>query len=249
MKKLCMLIALFLCLSFCGCSSGGGIDLNNDGKQDIKVDVPTIKVYTVRFDTNGGSNVSPKQITSLDAAPQTYRENHEFRGWYMDESLTIPVVYPLDVNNDITLYAKWLRVSDAMNCSDCSIKFMDNDFSNSYAYTITPPRFDLDTLATEGYIMEIIVEYNVHYAKDYDVLWDIGYMGAPKYEVYMYNNSTCYVSDKNLTTSKSPTTRTITYKTYATNIKNSKITLVISTDNVQNIIYFDNMTVTYNCYK
>ena len=235
-------------MTFIGCSSGGGIDFNGDNKDDIKVNVPDLKVYTVYFDTNGGTNVSPKQVASLTSAPQTYRENHEFRGWYRDESLTVPVVYPLDVTDDIILYAKWLRTSDTMKCTDASIKCW-NDMSSGYTYTITPPRFDLNTLASEGYIIEITVEYDVYYEKDYDVPWDVGYMGAPKYEMYIINEGSRVVSNENLTTSKSSKTRTITYRTSVANLKNSKIELTLSTDNIQNIIHFKNIVITYNCYK
>ena len=248
MKKLSIALLLFLCFSLFGCSFNGGIDLNGDNKDDIKVSTPSLKVYTVYFQTNGGTSIPPKSVTSLDRAPQTYKENHEFRGWYRDESLTVPALYPLDVTDDIILYAKWLRTSDTMKCTDASIKCW-NDMSSGYTYTITPPRFDLNTLASEGYIIEITVKYDVYYKKDYDVPWDVGYMGAPKYEIYIYNDSSCVAANENLTTSTSSKTRTITYKTTVSNLKNSKIKLTVSTNNIQNIVYFENIVITYNCYK
>jgi len=70
-----------------------------------------IPVFTVRFDSQGGSVVSAKETfkgsrITEPAAPT--RANHEFGGWYKDASLSSAWDFDKDlVMSDIALYAKW----------------------------------------------------------------------------------------------------------------------------------------------
>lgn len=71
------------------------------------------KAYTVTFETNGGSTVSSQSVDTtaeidLNAATTT-KKYANFKGWYLDEKLTIP--FNKDsyiIESDITLYAKWV---------------------------------------------------------------------------------------------------------------------------------------------
>ena len=92
-------------------------------------------------------------------------------------------------------------------------------------------------------------ESNEYYKKDYDVPFDIGYAGSPKYEVSIYNSDLKGVLDEDMSTSKTTKTRTIKIEDYTTNLKNTKLRLTFSTDNIQNIIYFKNITVQYTCVR
>lgn len=251
MKKIVVLLVLVLCISLASCSfSDFTAGSNNGGGGDGSfINPPAPKIYTVSFDSQGGSGVSNMRTDVLDEAPFTARENHLFCGWYRDANLTVPVVYPLSVEADMTLYAKWLRTSDVMSCRSTSIKYMDSNFDDSVLYSVNPPRFDLATLAAQGYHIKIEVSYDVFYQKDYDVLWDIGYAGSPKYEVYIRNSDYIGVSQEDMPTTTSSRTRTISYSASAASLMNTNLYLNFSTNNIQNIIYFRNIEVTYTCYK
>ncbi|MBE6531377.1 MAG: hypothetical protein E7679_04740 [Ruminococcaceae bacterium] len=207
--------------------------------------------HTINFQTNGGSNISPvtaKKGSQLNSIPTITKENHLFEGWYYDESLTNAVVLPISIEKDSTFYAKWLRIKNTAGCKDCSIKFL-SDINYSAYYYITPNGFDMQKLETLGYKMKITVTYEVKYEKDYDVLWDIGYMGAPKYQIAIINNNNYGTVLNDNTTNKTADTRTITYSSSISDLKNDQIRLAFVTDNTQNIIHFKNIKVSYECYK
>ena len=67
-------------------------------------------IYTVTFETNGGSSINPISVEkhqALGDIPETVKENDEFLGWYTDPSLTHKYVESLQIVKNITLYAKW----------------------------------------------------------------------------------------------------------------------------------------------
>ena len=112
---------------------------------------------------------------------------------------------------------------------------------------ITPEGFDLYELEKRGYGMEIKVTYDVYYKKDWGI--GLGYAGSPKYEVSVFDSDGMGVMDKDMTTKTSKTTRTITLTSGIVDLKNTKLFLKFSTDNVQNIIHFENIRVDYRCFK
>ena len=75
-------------------------------------------VFVVTFNSNGGSAVSPMEITqgksfSEDGyvLPSSTRSEYNFVGWYVDEQLTIAFTVNTKVESNLTLYAKWERAS------------------------------------------------------------------------------------------------------------------------------------------
>lgn len=141
-----------------------------------------------------------------------------------------------------------LKLEDKIYCKGTSIKFWTNT-NNHAIYYITPSGFDFDRLNRENYKMTITVTYDVYFVKDYFILWDIGYAGPPKYELFILNSDGIGTIKENLTTTTTSQRRSATYTKSAIDLKNTKITLTFSTDNIQNIIHFDNIVVTYYCYK
>lgn len=239
LKKILPLIVSFVFLfSFSSCFEV------SEKNQDKGIGI----THKVTFYENGGSSVSSLDVNIIYHAPTTAKSGHLFLGWYLDKTLSVPAVFPLSVEKDTYLYAKWLKLTDSKKCAGSSIKFWTDSDSAVY-YRITPSGFDLETLDQMGYWMEITVDYAVLYVKDYDILWDIGYAGSPKYEAMILNSEDRGTIEEDLTTKKSAQKRSISYITSAADLINEKLTLKFSTDNIQNIIYFDNITVTYNCYK
>ena len=71
--------------------------------------------YTVKFESNGGSAVSPQTVNRNNKATKptdpTY-EGHKFEGWYTDKELTTLYDFNTPVTKNITLYAKWSEVTE-----------------------------------------------------------------------------------------------------------------------------------------
>ncbi|MDM5246638.1 InlB B-repeat-containing protein [Lysinibacillus sp. G4S2] len=71
--------------------------------------------YLVTFDTNGGSEVPAQtvgynELVQIPIVPK--KEGYTFAGWHKDKELTEPWGFEQDVvTEDITLYAKWTKVS------------------------------------------------------------------------------------------------------------------------------------------
>ena len=139
-----------------------------------------------------------------------------------------------------------LKLEDTTKCKDCSIKFSTSE-NMMASYYITPQGFEWDKLEEKGYNMKITIKYDVFYKKDWDL--GFGYAGSPKYEVTILNSDGMGTGDENLTTSTTVQTRTISFSSKIVDLKDTKLVLTFSTDNIQNIIYFENITVSYQCYK
>ncbi len=65
---------------------------------------------TVTFETNGGSTISPIQVSrgkTLAPPADPTRAYYAFAGWYSDSNLTQAFDFNTPIDSDITLYAKW----------------------------------------------------------------------------------------------------------------------------------------------
>ena len=139
-----------------------------------------------------------------------------------------------------------LKLKDTQRCRDCSIKFSTST-DMSASYYITPEGFEWDKLEEKGYKMKITVTYDVYYKKDWDL--GFGYAGSPKYEVSVVNSDGMGKIDDNMSTKTTSQTRTLSFSSRIVDLKNTRLVLTFSTDNIQNIIYFKNIKVDYQCYK
>ncbi len=148
-----------------------------------------------------------------------------------------------DTNTPFTL-----KTQDYTYLANCSIKDLSQSQPTSVTYLITPAGFDLDELNVQGYKMRIAISYDVNYKKD-SLLPDFLYAGSPKYELTILTNDLIGYYEKDLKTTSTAKYKYFSYDFEIVNIKNSKITLTFSTNNVQNIIYFKNIQVEYYCYK
>ena len=81
-------------------------------------------IYTLTFDTNGGSAISKVSKTSgttVDLTGYTpTRDGYTFDGWYSDSALTIKVT-SIKLTSNTTIYAKWTAKSD-MSFTDVADK-------------------------------------------------------------------------------------------------------------------------------
>jgi uncharacterized repeat protein (TIGR02543 family) len=202
----------------------------------------------VTFVTNGGSEVSAQTTSVIKTVPRTTKENYLFDGWYLDEDFKALAVFPLSVEYDTTLYAKWLKIYDTAACKNYTISGKQ-DFSSSVSYDVSPSNFDFSALDERNMLLKITVTYKIKYNKSYNVPLDIGYMGSPKYEVYLLGEDLKGASKENLSTTTSAQSRSIEMCTSASYFENNTIKLTFSTDNIQNTIYISDIEITYECGK
>ena len=98
--------------------------------------------YTVKFDTDDGSNVASKTVTrnSKVAEPTApTKDGFTFAGWYTEKELTTAYDFDTKVTKSFTLYAKWNEIpteddnkpgTPGHNCP--SLKFSDLDITQWY---------------------------------------------------------------------------------------------------------------------
>jgi uncharacterized repeat protein (TIGR02543 family) len=70
-------------------------------------------VYTVTFESNGGSAVAGQNVGEGGSAvrpPDPTKDGFAFDNWYSDKALTIEYDFNTPVTGNITLYAKWIRL-------------------------------------------------------------------------------------------------------------------------------------------
>ena len=63
--------------------------------------------YTVIFEVDHGTPIAPITTSRIDKEPQTTRYGYTFAGWYKDGGFVKKAVFPYEVTEDQTLYAKW----------------------------------------------------------------------------------------------------------------------------------------------
>ncbi len=203
-------------------------------------------LYTVSFQTNGGDPIADQVTDYVSSAPSTIRSWHSFDGWYTDPYLTAPASFPLKVDKDMTLYAKWIRTSQSRYYEKAYIKNLDSSLSKAHTIRIPLDDFNLMQLAMEGYTMNITVSFDIRYKKDYDVIGDVGYMGAPKYDVTLYDQYGNRDSVKGRLATLNASMQIFHIYIKPTDLLKNEIQCKISTENIQNIIYIENLSV--YCY-
>ena len=88
-------------------------NFNNPVKKDVTLYAKWLSLYTVIFDSNEGSNVRNQIVTEGKKAARP--ENPEktdfiFDDWYTDPELETVYDFNQLINENITLYAKWLNI-------------------------------------------------------------------------------------------------------------------------------------------
>ena len=229
MKKTALLIIMAICLTLVSCGNA------QKGA-----------TYTVDFNTNSGTPVASQNVSTLASAPSTTKDGFVFYGWYTDSDFKNPVTYPMDLNRDVTLYAKWGIGTYSVEQDDCSVQFsVVDDYSFRGMYIITPTEFDLQALASLGYSIKVDVTYDVYYEKNYDVPLDIGYAGAPDHAVAIVDDYDDGELREGLSTEKEPVSESVSLVISASGLLDTGLYLKLMTYNLQNLVHYKNITVTY----
>ena len=85
-----------------------GAGLDGDGTKDNPYRI-ILAQYTVSFETNGGNKLQNVKKSVLKNLSTPKKSGYIFDGWYHDKGLTIPYVDNEFVEENITLYAKWIE--------------------------------------------------------------------------------------------------------------------------------------------
>ena len=95
------IFALVLVLTVACGGSGGGRGTNDNAQNS--------STYTVIFNSNGGSPVSPETVNSGDTIkePISIKLGYEFVDWYTCENFATKYIFSEPVTEKMTLYAKW----------------------------------------------------------------------------------------------------------------------------------------------
>lgn len=96
----------------------------------FQITIPMPKTAQIIFDSCGGSEIEridTYQGATFNSFPTPERASYVFKGWYLDDALTEPVVYPFVVSNNTALTAKWEKESGGGGGDElCSVVFETN---------------------------------------------------------------------------------------------------------------------------
>jgi len=106
MKKIFIALIFIILLSACGSTSDTPlVDDNND----------TTETYVVSYNTNGGTVINDLIVTedsNVNKPSDPIKNGVIFVGWYLDSGFITSATWPIAVNENMTLYAKWMANTD-----------------------------------------------------------------------------------------------------------------------------------------
>lgn len=164
MNKKLLLISLLVAgiasstFVFAACNNTPSTDnpsTDDPSTEDPGVEQPEDTVYTITFNTNGGSAVSPVDVTagqSVDLDNYITENNGDayFYGWYLDSELIERAPAQFSPTSDVTLYAAWseelvytLTFDSCGGSAVAAQEYTDNEYlAAPSAPTRTGYRFD-----------------------------------------------------------------------------------------------------------
>ncbi|MBQ4136696.1 MAG: S-layer homology domain-containing protein [Clostridia bacterium] len=108
---------------------------------------------TVRFETNGGSEIKDKIVvrgSKVERPDDPTKEGYSFDGWYRDTRLKKAYDFDKVVERPITLYAKWNEVGAANADSNLDVTVDDNDTVNPFEYIDSIDKLEKDLTRAEA---------------------------------------------------------------------------------------------------
>ncbi len=93
--------------------------------------------YTVTFNSNGGSEVESKEVTSGTSVSEPTaptKEGYTFDGWYEDVTSSTRFDFNTPITNNVTLYAKWVEKEENNNAETEKYTVPDEN-GNSISFT------------------------------------------------------------------------------------------------------------------
>ncbi len=108
-KKKILLLPAFLTLLLSACS-GGTTPTPTPGPTPPE---PEVVKYTVTFANTTMASVEINQGQSLSKPSDPSKEGYIFGGWYLDDALSNEASFPITINSNTTIYAKWYSYEEA----------------------------------------------------------------------------------------------------------------------------------------
>ncbi len=130
MKKFVLLVAAFFVL-FAGCTQ----QTTPPNDDNPPIEVPEVKEYTVTFQSNGGTKISPLKVQEGKSASKPKdptKEGYTFKGWYLGDTL---YTFDAKVTKDITLEAHWETPFEDYGMEIIEISLSTTSVSESEYYT------------------------------------------------------------------------------------------------------------------
>lgn len=131
-KNMSKTIFCFICAIFL---VAGIFSINAQAQQpslysvDVFLTQDAVSIYTVFFETNGGSKISSQSVMDGDKAARPedpVRKGYIFDGWYSDKNFKKPYDFNSPVKSDITLYAKWIKEKESETTAQEYITYADD---------------------------------------------------------------------------------------------------------------------------
>lgn len=100
-----------------------------------------INQYSITFDTNGGESVATitkDYNSSIEKPEDPKKDGYKFVGWCTDSNLENPVDWPITLNKDQTLYAKWNERVDISAYLDSLLESYNANPLNELPNTLLP---------------------------------------------------------------------------------------------------------------
>ncbi len=72
-----------------------------------------IKISHVKFESNGGSEISDMNTAIITSSPESIRTGYILYGWYKEPELQNKISFPYTLTGDSVFYAKWTANSNA----------------------------------------------------------------------------------------------------------------------------------------
>lgn len=139
MKKRVILVMLICALMLCGCAEASEAEVTETESVEVTTETetvteaPPVEVYTVTFDTQGGSEIESQVVERgcKIIEPENPRKNCgcEFDGWYVGDERWSFVGYV--VTEDMTLTARWI---DCFGMNDAEREILGG-FVDTWGYT------------------------------------------------------------------------------------------------------------------
>ncbi|MDX9691237.1 MAG: InlB B-repeat-containing protein [Acholeplasmataceae bacterium] len=129
-----------------------------------------LSIYTISFVTNSDDVINDVTYSIEDDLSQVIpsRDDYYFKGWYLDQMLTIPFDIDILQEHDVTLYAKW----------QISYEVMYQHIMESDSYTIEIENEPLPTqiIEVDGYTISIaqwLYKEYVYYDEEKDTIYQL----------------------------------------------------------------------------
>ena len=140
-KGIAFLLSLLLLLTFVACGKSETPDQNDNQTPG------ETETCTVSFQDAGIADQTVEKGSTLQQPADPKKENQIFGGWYIDASFTTPAAFPITVDRNTTLYARFYDYQSAFRSAR----------EKTIGETVSGYEYDYTTTATVAYLSDFDV--------------------------------------------------------------------------------------------